>query len=455
MIHKPFARLWLTTLLAFVLVLLALPPFYGFMDDLTNLQTAKDMTERGALNYLKDWLPYDYAASGRIRPFLPFMAWGIYTPALGSPLGLHLWNGFLTLGTLGLLALGFARLWRLVYGEKEDISAIFFALMLLFPWTHLVVILPAMQEKMILLAAALTLLAFTSPAVISWPVWIRMPSLIFLLACGTFVREQYILFYPAFFAASWCQDKKPFRWETWLYFCAMLGLIVLVWWLGRGNPYKSRYGLEAAFVTLQNSRSLWLFLALALTSFVCLFSKKDFLARTFPATSLLGFLLLMIPWGLGGYLNSIAAPLFAAAVLAIFSGFLKRKPFIVFAAGLLLFTGEIILDASVKRDLRLALESQELKVLAQTHTLYAPCDEGSGYIKRYAKEYFGYELDVKVPPALADLRAQHSGPTYWFVGKHLSCWPGSFDPEALVKSGEAKVLWQGSHAWSHRILEIH
>src|SRR5690606_1246037 len=113
--------------------------------------------------------------------------------------------------------------------------------------------------------------------------------------------------------------------------------------------------------------SIWIFLGLSFASLVAVFWRsKNYLdtlfAQAFPAFSLLGFVLLMAPWGMGGYLNSVAAPLFAACALTLLPGlpdFLKRHRLLTRAAialVLALFSLEIFIDSTTKMDVRRALE---------------------------------------------------------------------------------------------------
>lgn len=453
-----------------IAVFLAFPPFFGFMDDLTYVRTAQGIQAEGLFAYMSHWLPADYSASGRFRPFLPIMAWAFYGPFGLHYLPLHIVNGIFNLLLLALFAWAYLRVWRLVYPEQikcvVSFAALFFLAELAFPWSHLMIALPALQEKIIFLAALAALLGFTSQRVASWPWLARVPLLAALVALGTFTRESFILFYPPLLAASWAKEnRKRFPTETAVYLLVMLALIGLVWWLGRGNAYKSKFSLETLSLTIQNSRSIWIFLGLALLSLgVSLKGSRTIfqgLARAFPAASLAGFVLLMAPWGVGGYLNTVAAPLFAACALTLApllpAAARRNSALHAFAAlVLLLFAAELAIDATTKQDVKKALESAAMKDIATSNILYAPCDEGADHLRAYATKFFGYKLQVEVPPLLPELRTKLAGaPSYWFVGKHLSCWPGDFDPYALVREGKAEVVWEGAHRWSHRILKIH
>lgn len=464
----PVAASLVITLVVFALF----PPFFGFMDDLNYVRIAEAISADGFLQFMTRYLPADYLGSGRLRPFLPLMAWVFYGPFDASHLPLHMVNGIFNLLLLAVLAWAYFRAWRLIFPERKPelaaFVAVFFTLELFFPWSHLLVSLPALQEKIIFSAAAAAIFCFSSERFFANSVVWRAPLLIALIALGSFTRESFILFYPTLLALSWAQERKSGRLpaETLFYLASMIALLGLIWWLGRGNPYKGKFGIETLQHTLKNSRSIWLFAGLALASLACSLPRMrgrfiDAIPGIFPSLGLLGFVMLMIPWGVGGYLNTVAAPLFAAAAIslaplvpAFFSRGWIRHGLIAFV--LAVFTAELVLDATTKRDLKLAMESEQMRSIAAAgQTLYAPCDEGAHHLRHYAPLFFGYELKAYLPPTLAEVRQLSPGtPTYWFVGKHLSCWPGDFDPYALVRDGKAEVLWEGTHRWSHRILKI-
>jgi hypothetical protein len=456
---------FLAALLAVVAVFLLFPPFYGLMDDSGFVFQAPDFLRPGAWDRLSELMRTDFEVNGRFRPFLPVLMVGLYGFTQGHPLVLHLLNGVIVTAVLAFLTLSFQRLWRRLYPSEnwmDDLFVpVFFSLLLLYPWTHLGLALPSMQEKTVFFFGALTLWTFTSASVDGWEAPARIAARGLLICVGAFTREQFIFFFPALLAASFLAERKKGKfWETLLYLLLMAGLVLLIWLMGRHSNYKAKYGLANALVTIGRSRSLWVFLALAFASFVRSFFGPGSLGEKFGRTcfslGLLGFVLIMIPWGMGGYLNTIAAPFAAGCLLTLLprSSFVAYRPLLFWVLPVLslaTMTGQLGMDSIVKNDLGHLLASEEMKAISRTHLLYAPCLEGMDSMNTYTQKFFGYSLGAQLPSATPPALSQQS---YWVVSRHLGCWPDAFDPDALLQSGQAQLVWQGHARWSWRLIKI-
>jgi hypothetical protein len=465
----PALSVFLASLIVAIAIFCVFPPYYGLMDDANFFHFLPPMHQKGFWNFLIDWLPQDIEVRGWFRPFLPLMVYVLYIPTEGSPLALHIWNAIIALGSLFLFALGFERFWQIVFSERkwnsQIFAGVFFVLLLIYPWSHIGVVLPAVQEKVVFIAAALTLFLFSSTRIYQLPVVIKLTLYMAGIALASLVREQFILFFPLLLAILWVrEEKRKIPWQTLVVLIFCICNVVFIWWMGRNTGYKSKFGMATVFDTLRQSRSIWLFLGVALASLLSpLFAKvslKIKLAQLTPALSLLGFLALMAPWGLGGYLNVIAAPLMVACLMTLMPQRLSQpfpRPlwFVLCGGGLLFFAGIILVDAVVKNDLGRLLNSDELKTLSQSQKIQAPCEEGAGAIRSHANMFMGYNLQMAVPPNFAKFKEQNPEiKSYWIVGKHLGCWPGDFDPVALVNAGGGRVVWQGRLPWSPRLLEL-
>lgn len=449
-------------------IFLVFPPFYGLMDDSNYIVQAPKFLEGPFLPQYAQWLSSDMMASGRFRPFLPFLMIFFYGPTQDSPLALHVFHAICALTLLALLSLAFGRLWARVYPERPVVAQpvvfvpVFFSLLLLYPWTHIGIALPAMQEKMVLLAGAIALWGFTSSRISLWPLWARFGFLCFLLLVGSFTREQFVLFFPLLLAAVFVRERK-WPWETLGYLTCMLALLVVIWLLGRHTGYKAKYGLATVRLTFAQSRSIWLFLGLSAASLVGVLADRSAALRAkVPRLcfgfSLLGFVLLMAPWGLGGYLNVVAAPFSAACVLTLFPRDLAtgRRRRVLLLGGLPLlavaaFGVEIGMDAVVKNDLGRILQSEEMKAAGRSGSLFAPCTEGMEVMNQYTVRFFGYQLNAQLP---AEGQPPPAGKSYWVVARRLGCWPDTFGPDEALRSGKARALWGGRAGWSWKLLEL-
>jgi hypothetical protein len=463
---------FLTLFFVMVGIFVFFPPFYGLMDDLNYLTTAAKIQKIGIWNHYSEWLPQDFAMSGRLRPFLPLMIVGFYGSTLGSSLLLHLTNAIFCFLVFLLLAKTLADLYSRLFGELNLTRNTLFLFIFLFtlaqPWTRLLFSLPALQEKIVLLAGALSIAIVLSDFYRRKSFFLRWFLLSVCIFLGCFTREQFVLFFPAILAAIIIgeeNEKNGFRFAVFAVLPVMVGLVISIWLLGQGSSYKERFGLLSFWETVKNSKSLWLFLIIAFTSMLpIVFSSTKVswikkLCRLFPSFSVLGFLAMMAPWGLGGYLNVVVTPFVTLCALNLASPVLNR-PFptgftrsvqLMLAALFLCF---LFIDVSTKWDLGRLLGSPQLKELsAQNQIIYAPCEEGADHLKAYPKLYFGYDIQVGRIPVFQEV-IKRENESYWIVGKHLSCWPTDFDPTDLIKSGMAEVLWQGTHQLSHYLLKI-
>lgn len=452
---------FLIALLGVLALFTFIPPFYGLMDDSNFIALLPGLKEHGYFGFLKDWLPQDLIARGWYRPFLPLLVYIFYLPTENSFVLLHLWNAFFVTCVFYFLAFALSKAWATL-AEKNNAHfwTICFAAILIYPWSHLLVSLPAVQEKFIMLAGAISLVAFSSEKIFSLSKPIRILILVGILSIGCLVREQFILFFPVLIALSLKKDRSKFYWESAIYLFVTIFLFGFIWYMGRNTPYKSKYGLSTVMETLSHSKSIWLYIILIVVSMYRAFSRANItlfgrLLLASPAISLLGFVILMAPWGLGGYLNIAAIPFFVLNIVNVFEDFLDSKWNILFKGfAIASFGSLLLLDVLVKNDLGKLLVSKILQEVSISHQIYAPCPEGAGAMKSHAKRVFHYDLQVIWAPTLEEVKQKENASTYWLLWPHLGCWPEDFKPKNLLRENKAKILWEGRTPWSPKLYEI-
>lgn len=451
------------TLLIFIALICIWTPFFSLMDDIHFLSMAESVHSQGLISFTRQLIPGDLAYAGRFRPFVPSVAYLIYGVIPGNVFFLYLWNGVLTFLVLAFLSSALKRFWLEIQPETNDrsLGIFIFCLLLIYPWTHLFFALPSLHEKPVLFALAIALYVFTSQSIHARPFWIKLSLYCFVIFLGSIVREQFLIFFPLLLASSYAKQKKLLSAQTLLIFLFMLAVVFEIWLLGRSSEYKSKYGLGNIQNTLTHAKSFWLLLSLATAAVVkALLQQKTLkqkLLHFSPAISLVGFLCLMAPWGMGGYLNTVAAPAFALTLLCLAPSHLNaRLRHLFFGFTVVVFSSQLYVDMRTKHDLGTMLGLPELKALAQTHQIFAPCSEGVSAMNTWADRVFHYHLGAKEAVNLHTVQAQNTTglPSIWLVGPHLGCWPDDFDPKQIVKDGRAKVLWQGFSTLSFRILAI-
>lgn len=445
-------------------------PFWGLMDDAVNIQMASGMQKLGFFSvWWKEFLA-DLFGNGRLRALYFPMVWFLYGPAGDNSLVTFALNVVFVCGILAYCAFVYGRLAaRLFHWDPKATTLGFFLLSFCYPWTHYMFFAPSVQEKLVLLFSALMVDALhRNRNTESQGKWLAILSCVLLLAVNT--KEQIVLFFPLFtllqleFSAN---DKKWIRFV----FCLSLLVIgtILVWWAGKHGTYKAHYGITAALDNLRSSKSALLFLFVALSAelgaLYSLFKNKDwfgfFVKSSFPLGLAL-FVVIMLPWGLGHYLNSAALIFFLMSLFMILDTAGRIVPVlfkysdygyvaIVFVAlyTSLMQSGHAF---SAYGDLRAILGSAELKRITETGAVFQiPCTEGAERIAQYAGWYYNADLKAKVATENDPHKAFFAG-KYWIYSP-LRCTSG-LDLLGMAKDSKAKMLVLGNKPDGFHLVEI-
>jgi hypothetical protein len=169
-------------------------------------------------------------------------------------------------------------------------------------------------------------------------------------------------------------------------------------------------------------------------------------ASAYP-TGLLLFVVIMLPWGLGFYLNSVVVVFFVMCCFLIFRGIAGHSRFLVQATFALIPLGIVVtllktgLYYSALGDYGKILASPELKAIAaENRTVYMPCDEGAIRTAQYARLFQNRKLNTSslVPLTAEEIRAKGG---VWLFSPAM-CSNG-LESVLLDESRGAKILFRG------------
>lgn len=326
-----YTLLFSITPLVVVSILFYMKPYFGLMDDGSNLSYAR------SLHGIGDWISFifskffeDTRQNGRFRFFYFVMIGLLYGPNAYHPIGLQLTSLALSIVILTTAATALVRASRLLYTEKPLIQPVTMALAAIlgawiFPFTIYWFNAPSVHEKLVVLGASCFLLYLIHFAKLGFRFWLPL-SLLVLLTCSN-TKEQIVIYYPAFVALQWGIDRKIFEKNYRRTISIILiGVFVIgiIYWIGINatGTYKQKYALSEIVTTLRNSKSIPLFIgAFLFSSFLANRNRRrtqnlELMAfEVLLSFSFIVFCLLMAPWGVGHYLNS--ACVFPAMLLGV------------------------------------------------------------------------------------------------------------------------------------------
>lgn len=424
--------------------LLYLQPFFGYMDDAELIQQSIQTRTLGFWPEFWPLMRADYRW-GMIRPLYPFMVATLYGNAGDQPSVLFLLNFVFALFAIIASAYAWTRAFapKLLSAPSQEQSRIVFLVTILFsmawPWTHDLFLHPSLQEKLVMTAGAANLLWFSKAhEKLKHPWYFLATTLILLLGFGS--KVQFAYFMPTLLVLMldhWSQNKLQ-----WYKIAYVIALFLI--WLGATKLiaaqgiYTAHFNYDNSWIDLWSGKPL-LLLTIGLIWLAYVFSKFarfPLIVRLLagaPAWSLLFYIGIMLPRGIGGYLLS---PL--GAILGFMLGFwmLQGRDFIKYGAVALLSLAAMSLSfyrSSVffgkLADVRTLLYSQELVDIAQKGGHITMCLEGASNLSYYARRYRG--IDLSASSALAEDPSKQ-----YFIADSKLC---------VIDQPKTEVLWTSPH----------
>ncbi len=465
--------LWLAPLLlcALILAMIAyLQPHWTLMDDYGNIDIAKNMVNQGFWQTAHHWVMEDIFTNGRLRLWNPPMMALLYLPAGTNSLVMFCLNDCLIFLILFLCGLFFYESAKRCIGtiHKASFISLFMVLAFCYPWTHFLFFCPSITEKLVLFFAGLFL--FTIYKIDHFKndlTWLTAICVSLILALNT--KEQIAFFFPLFLAAQLQLDRKRQRYLRFgLLLLLLLAGAALIHWVGTHGQYKAKYGLENALLNVKKSKTLIAFPALAIfTEFMLLLKWRrtrdhwSFLHASAYPLGLLIFVVVMLPWGLGFYINSAATVFFILCCIILLQSLqelIKAKD--IFAtASLFLFPLAVLVSLlktggfySALGDYGKLLATPEFQSVSEKYKkIYVPCEEGSVRTRQYAKAFHGIEVATdwdgpKTPESIQSTSAA-------WIFSPLVCSNGQ--EEALLDTSKgAKILFQGRYKNGFYLVEF-
>lgn len=427
--------------------MLSLQPFFGYMDDAELIQQSIHTHSAGFWSEFWPLMRADYRW-GMIRPLYPFMVAFLYGNAGDQPSVLFLLNFLLAMFAIIASAYAWTHAFapKILVAPSQEQNRVLFLLAILFsmawPWTHDLFLHPSLQEKLVLIAGAANLLWFSEAHEnIKTPWYFLFTAIILLFGFGS--KIQFAYFMPALLALMfyhWSQRKL--QWHKIAYVVALFLI-----WLGATKLiaaqgiYTAQFNYDNSWVNLWFGKPLIL-LTIGLIWIIYVFrnfSNSPLAVRLLagaPAWSLLLYIAVVIPRGIGGYLLS---PL--GAILGIMLGFwlIQRQDatkYGVVALLSLMAIGISIYRSSVffgkLADVRILVYSQELAGIAQKGGHVTMCIEGASNLVYYAKRYRG--IDLSASSALAEDPSNQ-----YFIMDSKLC---------VIDQPRNQILWTSPHRQS-------
>lgn len=327
--------LWLLSL-AIPLLLIAIviwhDPFFGLMDDGPNLYYAR--THHGIVEWAKficQQYVTDMHDNGRFRFFYFAMVGALYSWNAANPMMLQIASLVLATFIIIVAAKSLIRCFRFLSEPSSaeaspndtllTLSAVCGAW--LFPFTIYWFNAPSVHEKLVVLGAACFLSILVRIAKMPYRFWLPLTAIALLVCTNT--KEQIVIYYPAFVALQWGIDRKlhaSHYKRTASLLAVGFAMVGLIYYIGTFGTYKQQYSSTEIMQTLSRSRSIPLFFATCFFSIYLayrnwrrsrnleLMAFEILFVLSFPA-----FSLLMMPWGVGHYLNS--ACVFSAMLVGV------------------------------------------------------------------------------------------------------------------------------------------
>ena len=265
-------------LLAVLVAILALEPYYGIVDDATLLGYA----HVAAADFPGDWVDRvwsDISSWGMVRPFYWALAYAQYNAGAESPIALYLVNWAATGAVLAFAGFAIARAFRVPRDRLATFFAVYGAAVFVYPWTLDLFAFPSYQEKWVVLAAAFGVLWFAEPRE-RLPAWQWYAVSAAVIGLGAMTKAQFVVFLPAFLLLMLDHRREGRASWSRIATVAAMGLVAALALravAGHGD-YTEGFGLSNVPDQL-GSKYLWLVAAFALAWTVYAVVRRETLLR--------------------------------------------------------------------------------------------------------------------------------------------------------------------------------
>ena len=436
--------------LAVILWIAVLDPYYGPMDDANLLGMAHWIWSP---DYWATWwsaMQNDVTTWGMIRPFYWALAELQYQLGHSQPIVLFAVNWAVTTAVLVFAGVAMTRVFVVPVGRRPLFMAAYAAAAIGFPWTLDLYAFPSLQEKWVILAAAIGFWWFSRPRErFSAPGWYAISLLV--IVAGSLTKAQFVVFLPAFALLTLDTTRERKASPSRLLFVIAVSVIVAAALriVATYGSYTTSYGLQNVSTQL-HSKYLWLLVALGAVWSVYAIrvhrSAGSRIREFVPIAVLVTFIGVFLQWN--SFLFSVIS-FVAAASLALVVSRIDRRGLALAAVGVAVVcslgwswarAGELFGSLS---SIGQFTRSAEIRQLAEEgRRVYVSCSEGSHAFARYAQREAGVTVrfDPGSGPAwsVAKGTAPPPGFTWAFVDDHMC--------PAVVDSSTWTAVWRPSRA---------
>lgn len=387
-------------LLAVLVAILVLDPYYGVVDDAILLGYA----QASLADFPGEWADRvwsDISSWGMVRPFYWALAYGEYTVGSEGPTALYVLTWAVTGGILAFAGLAAAKAFRVPADRRAIFLAVYGAAVFVYPWTLDLFAFTSYQEKWVVLAAATGLWWFAEPRE-RLPAWLWYAVSAAVIGLGSMTKAQFVVFLPAFLLLV--LDHRREGRAAWSRVVAVAGMSAVsgvalraVAWQGE---YTEGFGLSNVPDQL-GSKYLWLVTGFALAWTIYVLVRRDAVLRDLVPTAIfLAFVFVFAQWP-GGFLwtllGFVAASAFALAVSRLRSRTLATA---ALAASLVWACTWIVvrtdeLYSSLTSIGEFARSAPARSLAAAGTPVYISCEEGSSAIAGYVRREQGLSLSVR------------------------------------------------------------
>ena len=429
-------------LLAVLVAILIIEPYYGVVDDATLLSYVSRVGDSGFFSVWADSVRGDIGDWGMVRPFYWALAYLEYRAGAEGATALYVVNWAALGAILAFAGYALARAFRVTSGSLGLFLGLYGAAVFVYPWTLDLFAFASYQEKWVILAAAICFLWFAeqrrSVPEAGWYV-----ISVGVVTLGSLTKAQFLVFVPAFLLLTAdAQRRHPRRWlRVGVVTLTGVAAAVALRIVAAQGEYTQGYGLGNIPDQIGDPYLLLpATFILAWTVYAFARRRRGTLLRDLvPTVTFASFVAVFAQWP-GGFLYSVIGFVFAGAfALAV----VRVERQVVAAVALVaavvwactwiwVRTDELYSSlASIGEFAR----SDAARTLAVDGTpLYVSCEEGSGAIASYVGRAQHLPLEV---------RPRQARP--WSSAKDLAPPPG-FDyalvDARLCPAAIDKASWQ-------------
>jgi hypothetical protein len=434
----------LACFLIIALSLIFIPPFWGLMDDTTLAYgLVPKMDSEGILTQAWKYGVGDISW-GMFRPLYPLMAYALYKPGvLFSPVVTFALTALLSVILITGFSLAFARVLRLRWQEILLVNAAFF-------YQYDFLQHPSLQEKLIFLFG----LGYFSIALFAPRKWL-LPLTLFVATLGFLSKASFLIYFGAGFlllAGRLLPEVKSRSVSALSVLGANLTLgLVAVFLLGKiaaQGSYTQQYdtakilpnllSIHGALFVIPLSAAAWMFLR----KWRELLEQPQLLA---PAAGLVLYLCIFLPWGIGGYIQSISGPLIAALICQLVAFYLPGKLGRAFFFGMSVFAVLVCTYRVTTMYTRLNtlgdIVSRWDEISPGSEALHLPCMEGTDAFRTFLEKAGHNNNKVIFEPNFSGKR---SG--VWLFDNAMCPLPGRvLDPPGCTQEFLYQPKWNKSY----------